>query len=66
MFVGKKSMTLNVSKLTVANIEALANNSESSGGSRITCYNQLEGRQGAPMEDKTWCDECRARPALKW
>ena len=54
-----------LSMIVLANIEALAAN-ESGGGKRITCYNELEGFQGAPMEDKTWCDDCKARPAAKW
>lgn len=54
-----------LSDLVLANVEALADN-ESGEGQRITCYNNLEGHQGAPMEDKTWCDDCKARPASKW
>lgn len=54
-----------LSDLALANVEALADN-ESGEGQRITCYNNLEGDQGAPMEDKTWCDDCKARPASKW
>lgn len=59
-----KSSSPDISDLTLANIEALANG-ESSGG-RITCYKKLKGNQGAPMEDKTWCDDCKARPASEW
>lgn len=63
----QKSMKNDVglSDLALANVEALADN-ESGEGQRITCYNNLEGFQGAPMEDKTWCDDCKARPASKW
>ena len=56
---------VDLSDLALANVEALASN-ESDGGQRITCYNNLEGHQGAPMEDKTWCDDCDPRPASKW
>ncbi len=66
VFCNQKFSTPNVSNLMLANIEALANNGESGGGQRITCYNKMEGHQGAPMEDKTWCDDCTPRPASKW
>lgn len=65
IFINKGSKVTDVSDLTLANIEALANN-ESSDGKRIICYNKLEGRQGSSMEDKTWCDDCKERPASKW
>lgn len=61
----KKSSTVEMSDLSLANIEALANG-ESSGGQRIICYNKLTGLQGAPMEDKTWCFDCSIRPASEW
>lgn len=65
IFLSKEKPALNVSDLLLANIEALASG-ETSGGQRITCYKKLDGLQGAPMEDKTWCAECKARPASKW
>lgn len=64
-FISKKPSIANVPDLISANIEALAGG-ESSDGKRITCYNTLSGDQGAPMEDKTWCDDCKSRPASKW
>lgn len=62
--VSKENPTLNVSDLVLSNIEALANGETE--GERILCYKKIEGFQGAPMEDKTWCSECKARPATKW
>lgn len=50
--------------IALDNMEALA--SGESTGQRSTCYQKLEGLQGAPMEDKTWCADCSSRPASKW
>lgn len=61
----KKASMVEMSDLTLANIEALANG-ESGSGQRIICYNKLKGLQGAPMEDKTWCSDCSIRPASEW
>ncbi|WP_419051733.1 NVEALA domain-containing protein [Parabacteroides goldsteinii] len=58
--------TSEMSELTLANIEALANGESSEGGKRVVCYNKLQGLQGAPMEDKTWCESCKPRPASEW
>ena len=60
-----KKSEVAMSDLAMANVEALANG-ESEGGERIICYRKIEGFQGFPMEDKTWCNECRARPASSW
>lgn len=65
IFLSKEYSASDVSDLALANIEALADN-ESGGGQRIICYNKLEGSQGAPMEDKTWCSGCEVKPASKW
>lgn len=65
IFISKKSSVTDISDLALANIEALANG-ESSGGQRSICYKKLEGNQGAPMQDKTWCTDCKPRPASKW
>jgi hypothetical protein len=54
-----------LSDLVMVNVEALAI-TESGGGERIICYNEIEGIKGSPMEDKTWCNDCKARPASKW
>lgn len=50
--------------VVLANIEALSENESNTGRPNI-CYKVLEGYQGAPMEDKTWCTDCKPRPALK-
>jgi hypothetical protein len=55
----------NLSDLALANVEALADG-ESGEGQRVTCYNSFEGYQGFPMEDKTWCYDCKDRPASNW
>ncbi|MDR1115979.1 MAG: NVEALA domain-containing protein [Tannerella sp.] len=58
------SRTNGMSDVMLANIEALAQ--EGAGNQRVTCYNNFFGLQGAPMEDKTYCADCKDRPAQDW
>ena len=61
---GLNSKTSGISDLSLANIEALADD-ESYTQIRI-CYYGIEGMQGAPMEDRTYCPECSFRPCYKY
>ena len=63
--VNVNSQTKGMSDVMLANVEALAND-EGGGGQRVSCYNKIEGFQGAPMEDQTYCGTCKAKPAMKW
>ncbi len=51
--------------IVLANVEALSDDEANTGRPNI-CYKMLDGLQGAPMEDKTWCTDCKPRPALQW
>ena len=61
--VNVNSQMSGMSVLSIANVEALAQNES---GSDKTCYYQIWGVQGATMEDKRYCPGCEARPCIKW
>jgi hypothetical protein len=62
--VSLNSQKSELSDVMLANVEALA--TESSNGQQVTCYNTISGQQGSPMEDKTYCGDCKSKPAQTW
>ena len=58
-----KNSQNHLSNLAFINVQALASNEDGEGD---ICYKKMQGFQGMPMQDKTWCDTCKPKPMYKW